>query len=129
MTNPRSEPSQNRNHNPATSSQDPHNVSQVAGHQTVPRSLLDDAESKLGEVMFQFMNFDHGYLKVRRSSSGDDLHLTWTWSLGAHSGSYVYVRVSFWEITNGLHMLARKVLEVDDGSRQPSPDKFSKSPM
>jgi hypothetical protein len=107
------------------------NPSKLDPQDEAVHSLLPDAERELGRIMFSFSNFDHGYLKLRRSPLGADLHITWTWTLGPHSGSYVYVRVEFWRITYGLELLARKVFDVDEGKLRPSPDRrnsnYSKS--
>lgn len=82
-----------------------------------------DNSQRLLYVMRHITTWDHGYLKVRRSTDTDDLHLTWTWTITAAAGSYVYVKVSFWDIELGLDMLCRKVFEVDEGVRKPTPDK------
>lgn len=88
---------------------------------------LDERERELGCALNQFLAFDHGYLKVRRASLGSDTHLTWTWTLGSHAGTYVYVRVNFWEVAFGLKVLARKVFEVDEGRVRSTPDKRNPS--
>jgi hypothetical protein len=77
----------------------------------------------LSHLIEQMSNWDHGYLKMRRSPDTTDLHLTWTWTLTAASGSYVYVKVDYWDIELGFDMLCRKVFEVDEGVRKPTPDK------
>jgi len=77
----------------------------------------------LGEILSTISMFDHGYLKIRRELDGYDVHLTWTWTITAAAGKYVYVRVPGSELLDGLTILARKILEVDDGHRQPTPDK------
>lgn len=90
-----------------------------------PISLLPNAEHDLARVVRHFADFDHGYLKVRRSADSADLHCTYTWSIGKSSGCYVYVRGMFWELPYLLEHLYRKVLEVDANERRPSPDKYS----
>lgn len=98
-----------------------------------PYPQVEDGEQqnhrneRLAYVMAHFCNWEHGYLKVKRDSSGSDLHLTWTWTLSHAAGSYVYVRCNFWELDFGLDMLSRKILEVDEGTRKPTPDKRNPS--
>jgi hypothetical protein len=77
----------------------------------------------LTEVMAFFVDHDSGSLKVRRAADSADLHLTWTWSLGEHRGTYVYVRVEHWRLLFGLEVLQQKVLECERGERKPTPDK------
>jgi hypothetical protein len=105
------------------SGQDPVQPPTTAPHPERVDISVVDAERELGRIMFQFSNWDHGYLKARRSPLGSDLHLTWTWTMGPHSGSYVYARVEYWRITFGLEVLSRKVFRVDEGLERPSPDR------
>lgn len=74
-------------------------------------------------LLEQLTGWDHGYLKMRRGSDGPDLHLTWTWTLGPSTGSYVYARVNFWELEFGLDIITRKVFQVDEGLLKPTVDK------
>lgn len=74
-------------------------------------------------LLDQITNWDHGYMKWRRSTLEPSLHLTWTWTLGKHAGCYVYVRVDSWQWEYGLELLSQKVFEVDEGHRTPTPDK------
>jgi hypothetical protein len=75
-------------------------------------------------VLSFFTDHDAGYLKVRRSMPGADLHLTWTWAGGENAGTYVYVRCEYWRILFGLEILRTKVLEVEAGYRRPTADKY-----
>lgn len=97
---------------------------QVTREAEPPRSLLDDGYGDVGRKMFAFSERDNGYFKCRRSADSSDLHLTWTWSLGTHAGSYVYARVEWWKLIEGLTILERKLMEVEAGSLRPSPDKL-----
>lgn len=81
------------------------------------------ASDKLGEVLVMLADNDGGYLKVRRSALGPDLHLTWTWTLGDWCAHYVYVRVPFWQLAYGLSLLAEKIVDVEAGLRKPTRDK------
>lgn len=80
--------------------------------------------SDVGRVMSFFSDHGGGCLKVRRSETGQDLHLTWTWAAGKHRGFYVYVRVEYWRLLFGLELLEVKVLEAEAGRLRPSPDKL-----
>jgi hypothetical protein len=82
-----------------------------------------DRSQRLYVVMTQIANWDHGYLKLKRDTTGSDLHITWTWTLTRAAGSYVYVRCNFWELDFGLDTLVRKILAVDEGMLKPTPDK------
>jgi hypothetical protein len=86
-----------------------------------------DKGSRVYYHLSSFTTYDAGYLKLRRESDGPQLHLTWTWTLTRHAGTYVYVRINFWEIDTGLNLLWRKVLEVESGVRKPTADKFKDS--
>lgn len=88
-------------------------------------SLVDLAlgQDALSAAVGFFTEHDNGYLKVRRALDSQDLHLTWTWSVGTWRGSYVYARVEYWRVSFGLELLQSKVLDVEDGLRKPSPDK------
>lgn len=77
-------------------------------------------------TMNDWTEHDGGYLKLRRATDSQDLHLTWTWSIGAHAGKYVYVRCEYWRFIFGLELLWRKVLEVEHGSRKASPDTYAR---
>lgn len=83
---------------------------------------LDNAHAELGDALEPFSMWDHGYLKFKRDSGGPEIHLTFTWTLGSHTGSYVYVRVAHWELAVGLQVLARKVYAVDNGTLKPTWD-------
>lgn len=74
-------------------------------------------------LLAHFANFDHGYLKWKRDSGGSTLHLTWTWTLGKHAGSYVYAAVEYWRFGYGLEVLAHKLFSVDEGLLMPTVDK------
>lgn len=87
--------------------------------------LFTESDREMLTVLRSFSELSHGYLKLRRSSPGDDIHCTWTWTLTRHSGCYVYVRGPFWQLGALLEMLHRKMAEVDNGERKPSPDKYS----
>ena len=84
----------------------------VAGADTL-RGILD-----------YFADHGGGYLKLRRSEPGADLHITWTWSATSHAGKYVYVRVEFWRYLFGLELLRQKIDEVEAGLRKATPDKM-----
>lgn len=86
--------------------------------------LFSEADRELLTVFRSFTELSHGYLKLRKASPGDDLHCTWTWTLTKNSGCYVYVRGPFWQVATLLSILLRKVEEVDEGVRRPSPDKY-----
>jgi hypothetical protein len=85
---------------------------------------LLSAPEALTRVMAFFCDHGSGYLKVRRSDPGGDLHLTWTYSGGKYAGTYLYVRVEYWRLLFGLELLERKVLEADGGVRKPTPDRY-----
>lgn len=87
------------------------------------RSILETS-TRLGYLVTQFTNFDHGFLKMRRSLDSTALHLTWTWSVGPPAGKYVYVTGEYWQLLYLLTVLSQKILEVDEGSRKPTPDKL-----
>lgn len=123
-----------------TNSRDPKGDRRTTGRSSAPKDdtrsqgstqvaridvSVHESEQELGRAIDNFCRYDHGYLKVRRSSLGSDLHLTWTWTLGSHAGTYVYIRVNYWEFATGLQLLARKLYEVDEGLRRPSPDKLN----
>lgn len=85
----------------------------------VPISTEDFAETAAW-----FADHGGGHLKLRRDGAGSDYHLTWTWSLGKHAGTYVYVRTEHWRYRFGLMLLRRKIEEVEEGIRRPTPDKY-----
>jgi hypothetical protein len=60
---------------------------------------------------------------MRRDTLGDTVHLAFTWTAGKHHGSYVYVATTIYDVVQGMDTLLRKVFEVDEGSRQPTPDR------
>jgi len=78
----------------------------------------------LRSIMDYFADHGGGYLQVRRSEPGADLHITWTWSATSNAGKYVYVRVEFWRYLFGLEQLRRKIDEVETGARKATPDKM-----
>lgn len=88
-------------------------------------ALLDAAlgGQALERTMDFFCNHDRGYLKLRRGLDSDDIHITYTWSVGTWRGYYVYVRCEYWRLLFGLTLLEEKVLDVDNGLRKPTPDK------
>lgn len=88
---------------------------------TLPQLLEQDAE--LRHSIDQLVNDDDGYLKMRRSSLSSDLHLTWTFTANEYSGSYVYVRVDYWQVHDGLELLLGKMRAVRLGQLRPTPDK------
>jgi hypothetical protein len=97
-------------------------------HNHVGDSSSDDSDrrdksSNLGSIFSCISMFDHGYLKVKRDLDGYQVHLTWTWTVTRAAGSYVYVRVDGSQLLEGMTTLARKILEVDEGSRVPTKDK------
>jgi len=108
-----------RNVNPDLPAAGSYKIRQGAGEHGQPGYQ----SGQLGEIFSTVSMFDHGYLKVRREEGGYQVHLTWTWTLTAAAGCYVYVRCDGSDLVNGLHTLARKILEVDDGHRNPTPDK------
>lgn len=77
-------------------------------------------------VWFQkFLHRDNGYLKVRREVDGDDVHFTWTWTYPPYQRSYVYVRYPYYQSKYALEMLERKLMDVEEGIRVPTPDRFN----
>jgi hypothetical protein len=75
----------------------------------------------------EFVEHDNGFLKVRRALDSDTLHLTWTWSVGKHAGTYVYVAVEYWQLDYGLTLLLAKVFQAELGVRKTTPDKLGHS--
>jgi hypothetical protein len=110
-------------HRPAADPMQAHPPYQDANHDVViQRDLLGDYQ-QLARLLDQLVNWDFGYFKLRRATLGGELHLTWTWTLGVHSGSYVYVRVQYWQLTYGLELLSSKVFQVQEGKLIPTVDK------
>lgn len=90
-----------------------------------PLSLWkEESERNVGVLLARLCSIEGGYLKARRPSDEEVLHLTWTWTIGKHAQKYVYVRVEWWKLEVGLHLLLQKLLEVEEGNRRPSPDKY-----
>jgi hypothetical protein len=83
----------------------------------------DKKGARFYQVFTHLVALDHGYLKTRRDGLKFTLHLTWTWTTGKHHGSYVYVAVDLQDFDAGFDMLARKILDVDEGHRLPTPDR------
>jgi len=73
-----------------------------------------------------FVGHDDGYLKVKREPDGDDIHLTWIWTLGKWSRHYVYVRCAHVQLAWGLGLLQGKIEQVDMGLRHPTPDRYGR---
>lgn len=78
----------------------------------------------LSDAMLFFATHAGGFLKLRRDSTSDDVHLAFTWNLGKPVGTYVYVRIPYYRLAFGLEVLQTKVLEVESGERKGTPDKY-----
>lgn len=81
----------------------------------------------LAHVLKNFADDDMGFLKVRRGLDTSELHLTWTFCNGPHYGTYVYVKVDYWQLDYGLSLLIEKRDEVYSGLRRSTPDKRNPS--
>lgn len=86
--------------------------------------LIPTDAADLQKVMSWFADHGAGYLKLRRDELGADYHMAWQWTRGAHAGTYVYVRVEYWRYAFGLELLSKKMWEVEEGQRRPTPDKY-----
>lgn len=84
--------------------------------------------ARVGEVLQHVCSWGDGYLKLRPDMDGHSVHCTYTWSVGKHRGCYVYVVHSVDCLGEALEILSRKVLEVLDGTRLPTPDKRRERP-
>lgn len=123
MSTIRRDPKGDTRHTRTPVRSDPSSTTQQANSQVQHQGELLGSNGELARCLDQLVNWDHGYFKLRRSSSGAELHLTWTWTLGTHAGSYVYVRVMYWELAYGLQLLSEKVFKADEGQLTPTPDK------
>lgn len=108
-------------HRTATTFDASNGNSHVDAHPLLTAGAAADA---LRCIVEHFVEHGAGYLKVRRSDPGADLHLAWTWTLGPHAGEYVYVRVEYWRYLFGLELLRHKMDEVEQGIRRGTPDKM-----
>ena len=84
---------------------------------------LIDEDAQLRHSLDELVNDDSGYLKIRRGTLGPEVHITWTYTLTEHAGHYVYVRVDYWKIHEGLDLLCSKIRAVALGQLRPTPDK------
>lgn len=123
MTTRSRDPKGDIRHNSTPVRPESHGAQDEAHRQVNTQRDMLSPDGNLQRLLEQIVNWDHGYFKLRRSSTGGDLHLTWTWTLGTHAGSYVYVRVMYWELAFGLQLLAEKVFKADEGKLTPTVDK------
>lgn len=89
---------------------------------------LSPAELAAAAAIYQDMQLlaclDHGYIKITPKESGATVHLTFTWTHGAHDGHYVYVKSEAWNIRKAIHLLIWKIDACDQGSMRPARDRY-----
>ena len=86
--------------------------------------LLGSSTSDLGELVQRLARIRGGYVKMRMDWDGSTNHITYTWTTGPHAQKYVYVRVDYWQMVEGMYLLLRKIVDVEEGRIRPSPDKY-----
>lgn len=82
-----------------------------------------NASEVVHDALQYWLGCDDGGLKLRRAADSNDLHITWTWSLSDLAGTYVYVRVPFYDAPYGLALLRTKKEEAENGTRKSTRDK------
>lgn len=97
-------------------------------HSHDPNNSDSTAEDGTRDKLIGIITEHDGYLKVRVGLDSDELHLTWTWTIGTWAGYYVYVRVFKWQVDYGLALLFDKMSRVNDGVKIPTRDKRGSNP-